>query len=292
MSKSSLVPAMVRNALNQARFSFTRNGVKTVFVEGLNDRKMIEPMINKDTRLEILHGKDNVMSVNGLYARDNFARQKGYVMLMADVDYDIIINRGTSNDVTYNVVCSQSGHVYNDLETYLVNTPALKKVMCNYNIFLVDQEIKELAESLELVSRFFGKYRAADESLKYKLGGQSILNGFSIEQFFTVTPSLSFDEGKFLENLPLWANRKELVDDLIEEANKINNRHSKPWSLSNGHDITHTLSTYISEKESSRVSRKITIKAEDVEKLLRLACDHHEYKSSPMGRALEAFGAL
>ncbi|WFC81238.1 hypothetical protein [Enterobacter quasiroggenkampii] len=293
MNKSSLISPKVRNALDQARFFFTRKGTKTIFIEGSKDFKMLYPLINETYRLEVLDGKPNIMFVENKYSQDKFALANKYVMFMADVDYDVVIQNKMSDYVHYNVLCNNAGFIYNDLEIFLINTIALKKVLVNYGVEFSDSDVEMLKNALEKTSRFFGKYRAADEFLKKKLGGNSILNGFSIEDYVIVTDKLvEPDSSGFLSQLPLWANRKEYIEDLLEEANQFNNKCVKEWALSNGHDVTQILALFISEALSANRRNKISIKSNDIEMLLRVACEKNDYEKSPMGHALRRFGAI
>lgn len=292
-NNSSLIQPKVRNALDQARFFFTRKGKKTVFIEGVKDYKMLSPMVNENIRLEVLEGKPNIMFVENKYSQDKFAIQHQYVMIMADVDYDVVINNGISKNVDYNVFCHNKGVVYNDLEIFLVNTLALKKILINKDIDLSTADIEALKSSIEETSRFFGKFRAADEYLKKKIGGRSILNGVVIDDYLIVREmTVGFNSDAFLMQLPLWSNRKECTDDLLLEAERLNHEHSTKWALSNGHDVTKILTAFIEKKLQNKRKHKVYVKPDDIELILRVACDSAEYRQSPMGIALSQFGAI
>lgn len=288
-----MVQPKVRNALDQARFFFTRKGKKTIFIEGVKDYKMLSPLVNDDIRLEVLDGKPNVIYVGGKYRQDNFAIQNKYVMIMADVDYDVVINKSLSINVEYNVYCKENGFFYNDLELFLINTNALKKLLINHNVNFTTEEFEIFKDSIEKTSRFFGKYRAADEFLKHTLGGNSVLNSLSIDDYLIPNAmTIDVDGDAFLEQLPRWSNRKELIDDLLSEAERLDSEYSGKWDLSNGHDVTKMITAYIQEKESVKRGRKITLRHEDIELVLRVACDSSDYRNSPMGAALSLFGAI
>lgn len=293
MSKSSLVAPKVRNALNDARFFFTRKGKKTIFVEGEKDYKMLHPLVKDDVRLEVLDGKPNVLFVESKYLTDKFAIQNKYVMMMADVDYDIVLGKILKHSIDYNVFCKSNGFFYNDLEIFLVNTKALKKLLTNNNVYLSSEELEDFKNSIESASRFFGKYRAADEYLKHTMGGYSVLNSFSMDDYIIINDmTIDVNTNAFLEQLPLWANRTELVEDLSSEAERLNRKHAGLWELSNGHDVTKMITLYIEAKETRRLSRKVNIRHNDIELLLRAACDSNDYTMTPMGTALGQFGAI
>jgi len=293
MSNSSLMSPKVRNALSQARFFFTREKKKTVFIEGDNDLKLISPFINDDIRLEVLNGKPNILFVESRYLEDKFAIENGYVMIMADVDYDVLLNNRISNYIDYNVFCKDKGILFNDLEVFLINTRALKKIMINYGLYSSDDDVFNLKNELEDASRFFGKYRVADEYFKKEIGGYSILNSFSIDEYVSINgDNITIDKNKFIEQLPLWANRKEYIDDLLLKAESLDSECGEKWSLSNGHDITKILSIYMESKLSEKHNRKVSMKQNQMELILRLSCDDSEYRRSPMGVALSGFGAI
>ncbi|MDU7339382.1 MAG: hypothetical protein E7L17_14860 [Clostridium sp.] len=290
MSKSSLIQSKIRNSLSQARFFFDREGKKTIFIEGDKDHKMIKPYVNDNIRLEVLDGKPSILYVEHQYLNDKYAKENNYVMLMADIDYDVVVNNNISDLINYNVFCRDSGFLFNDLEIFLFNSNSLKKIISNYGLYESDEYFQSLKNSIEKVSRFFGKYRAADEVLKKKLGGNSILNGINIKGYFSVSGNeINANESEFIDQLPLWSNRKELVEDLLIEAESLNKKHVDKWSLSNGHDITEILSVYLEVNLSMKEKKKININRNSLELLLRVACDTQEYISSPMGGALNKF---
>jgi len=293
MNKSSLISPKIRNSLSQARFFFDREGKKTIFVEGDKDYKMIKNYVNNNIRLEVLDGKSSILYVKNQFTNDKYAMENNYVMLMADIDYDIVVNNEVSKLINYNVFCMSNGLLFNDLEIFLFNTNAFKKIISNYGLYESDEYFQFLKVSIEKASRFFGKYRAADEVLKKKLGGNSILNGINISGYFSISGhEIKVDEARFIDQLPRWSNKEENIEDILIEAESLNDKHTDEWCLSNGHDITEILAEYLEVNLGIKERKRININRNGLELLLRVACDTQEYINSPMGGALNKFCSI
>jgi hypothetical protein len=102
----------------------------------------------------------------------------------ADADYDILTGKNDSVFV-YNAYCNNHKKLhYNDMEAFLMNTPALGKVLANMDID--PSEADQIKIKMEKASRIPGKLRAADEIVRRRNNlRNSILNGFEIRAFFS-----------------------------------------------------------------------------------------------------------
>ncbi|RQT20058.1 hypothetical protein DF051_07435 [Burkholderia contaminans] len=204
-----------------------------------------------------------------------------FLYFFADVDYDVLIEKSLHDHpkFIYNAFCSEEQRVvYNDLEIYLINSPALEKTLANLDI--EPSTADSLRERLERASRDIGALRVADEIVrKREKLTNSVLNGLEIEPFFDPV-NLCVDMKKLKTSIPNWSNYRYYVDDLIEAAQRVNVDSPAPWSLSRGHDVTEMLSLHVERK-----GHKGMVK-EKIELMLRLACELPHYLNSPMGRKL------
>ena len=277
-----------RHLLNTALSIYRSKMIKTVIVEGVCDKRFLSQWSNdlSKVRFEGLEGKQLVEDVYvesrvGTYAKYDFS------YLFADVDYDSISGKALRSDpcFIYNTYCNIEDKVhYNDLETFLINSSALGKFLANMDIDT--SEVDQIRSKLEKSSRIIGRLRAADFVLKRKKNlRKSILNGLEVRGFLSPA-DLTFDERVLHSAIPRWSNYPEYVDDLIDEAKKIDRETPLPWSLSRGHDLTEMLAMHL----ESRGKRGIT--SDKIELMLRLACEYGDFKSSPMGKQFFKSGGL
>ncbi|WP_272576792.1 hypothetical protein [Providencia sp. PROV274] len=265
-----------------------QNRKKTITVEGNTDKVFFEQWFggNNKVRFAVAGDKDNVIETYQKYCRSNVP-DKNFLFFCVDLDYDLI--HGKENIIKNehflcNVYCLNKGeYFFNDMESFLVNTSALRKILSQYNFDINENTINDLLNKIELASRTIGKYRAADDIVKNKLNlSKSILNGLHVEDYFD-SYNFCIDEDKLRESLPNWSNYKYYIDDLIECANEIDTVNSTKWYLSKGHDITEMLSLYL---EARVPNLKITSKK--IEELLRVGCERSDIEKTPMYEKLKA----
>ena len=282
MSRLRAIQCNPKNLLNTAKMLYKSKGEQTIVVEGKTDMYFLQQWRQPGSKIRFdgLDGKTLVEKVYHASKQPPYSDQQ-FLYFFADVDFDEISGTPLIDDprFIYNAYCANKSLVeYNDLEAFLVNNGALEKLLINHGID--PSSAPEIKRKLETASRYFGSLRAADIVLgkKNKLS-LSILNSFDIEPFFDAKQFV-VNQKSFEAQLPYWTNYKHYVDDLLEEAEKINAANSKPWALSRGHDVTEMLALHLVEVGSKGM------RAEKVELMLRLACELATFKASPMGRKL------
>lgn len=261
--------------------------IKTAVVEGLCDKRFLNQWIAPGTQLRF-DGFDGKSLVELAFVN---SRLKPYVdhdfmYFFADVDFDGVAKKALHEHPSfiYHVFCFDQRRVlFNDLETYLLNTTALEKVLANLDI--EPDAAAGLRERLERASRSIGSFRAADSVVQRKLNlRSSVLNGLEVRAFFKER-EITIDAEALKKALPNWSNYKEHIDELIETAAKLDRESPTLWSLSRGHDATEMLALHL----ESRGHRGIS--TEKIELMLRLACEFTEFERSPMAKRINKSGA-
>jgi len=261
------------------------NGTKrrrTVVVEGDNDVRFFNQWYGDSdiVRFVSVGGKSNVMMVYSDYIKQQPMRDRRGMFFCVDIDWDLIHEKPlpSKDDFLCNSFCLNSlTHYNNDLEGFLVNTGAIKKVLSSYDIDVSDGFLDCIISKIEKASRCIGKYRAADEVTQKRLRlYSSVLNGLSATEFFDAK-SFTINETELLRSMPNWSNYPLHIDDLVADATYLDKQFVKPFSLSNGHDITELLSVYIEANSKVRGLTK-----DKIEKELRLGCELADFKSTPM----------
>lgn len=288
------------NIISSSLFFYNSKKIKTLIVEGPSDKKLLSQWdLNKDSirihscdvkekdlekEKDLVKGKDLVYEIFNKFKekQEEYSRIGNFIFFMADIDYDLIIGKKLHDyhGFIYNAYCkSQNKFFFNDLEGYLINTPAFKKLLIQNEID--DEKIDIILNKLESCSRFIGSYRSADLILKYKeKKTNSILNGLSINSYFD-PKEIIIDEKNFSGNLKNWSNYPELTEELECIANELRKSITTKWALSRGHDITEMLAEYINFHKKKRLS------SSQIETMLKLACEREDFCNSPMGRQLE-----
>ncbi|WP_323082385.1 hypothetical protein [Klebsiella variicola] len=261
---------------------------KTIVVEGVNDVRFFNQWYGDSNKVRFVSvdGKPNVIIVHGEYIKQKNLKARKAMFFCVDIDWDIVHKRPLpgSDDFLCNSYCLNSKtHYHNDLEGFLVNTIALKKVLSSYDIDMSNGQLNSLLIKMEESSRSIGKYRAADHITQKKFGlYNSVLNGLSVSVFFDAL-NFKVDEKKLLSSMPNWSNYPDHITDLVNEASLLNQQYSYSWALSNGHDITEMLALYLEKKTKIRGICK-----EKIEKELRLSCELADFMPTPMYRKLIA----
>jgi hypothetical protein len=277
-----------KHLLNTALTMFRSKKIQTAVVEGVCDKRFLSQWMSPENPLRF-DGFDGKELVELAYADSKSKPYSAYDFLyfFADVDFDVLVQRGLNRAPTffYNAFCFDENRLhYNDLETYLLNTKALEKVLVNFDIEA--KEASSLRELLERGSRLIGSLRAADVIVKRANRlSSSVLNGLDIRALFNAR-DLSFNEAELFKALPNWSNYREHTDELIETAQRLNRESPTEWHLSRGHDVTEMLALHLEQ----RGNRGMT--PEKVELLLRLACELDDFRNSPMGKQLDRFGRV
>ncbi|WP_027906841.1 hypothetical protein [Pseudomonas taiwanensis] len=269
------------NLLNTAKLMFKSKGEQTIVVEGVTDKFFLEQWCKEGASIRFagMRGKELVEKIYQASKHPHYSDLE--LFFFADVDFDNVAGVKMISDprFIYNAFCHHKSLVeYNDLEAFLINNGALEKVLINHGIDRASAP--DIKRKLEAASRYLGSLRAADiVTVKAFKLSSSILNSFEIEPFFDAR-NLVIDQKAFEAQLPYWSNNKNYVEDLLEEAEKIEKANTKPWALSRGHDLTEMLALHLEQAGSKGM------RAERVESMLRMACELATFKASPMGRKL------
>ncbi|HGV3510077.1 hypothetical protein [Klebsiella grimontii] len=266
--------------------SFRSKKKRTIFVEGVNDKSFLHQWVSDGFRFDGFVGKPVIENLARYINRNhNASKYSSEFLLLADVDYDVTTCIGTVSGVNYFFVGDGGEHIYNDLDVFLFNSLALKKVLSNLRIDISSDEFIELKRKVELASRTVGKYRAADYKLTKGNVEKSILNGLDITNFLD-SINIKIDDDEIKESIHQWSSSLD-IDDLITEAESLDRSFPQPWALSRGHDISLIISSHISENY-----KKPFVSQPYIEERLRIGCELHELKNTLPGQSLITFGAI
>ncbi|HGU5358554.1 TPA: DUF4435 domain-containing protein [Klebsiella pneumoniae] len=263
-----------------------KNKRRTVVVEGVNDVRFFNQWYGDSNKVRFVSvgGKDKVKSTYDSFLKNPRAKSLRCMFFCVDIDWDFLHGKKMpdTNFFMANSFCLNNNVFYhNDMECFLLNTVAIKKVLASYDYNMEDNALEDLLVKMESASRAIGKYRAADEVVRRKFGlYSSVLNGLNELSYFDCS-NFSIDEVRLQSDMPQWSNYAEHVDDLIEEANALDQANPTPWALTHGHDVTSMLSEYL------KCTHGVTgLHRDKLEKELRLSCELADFHSTPMYKKL------
>jgi hypothetical protein len=269
-----------KHLISTALQMFRSKQIQTAVVEGTSDRKFLSQWITDTTKIRFdgFNGKE---LVNNAFIEYNSSQnfKDDFLYFFADIDFDVITNNPLKkhHKFIYNAFCIQHQQaLFNDLETFLLNTNAFNKVLVNLDMAI--NNTANLRGQLERASRTPGSLRAADIIIKKKNKlSSSVLNGLNIETFFDPV-QIKFDKEELFKALSRWTNYPEYIDDLIDEAERLDRDFPTAWSLSRGHDLTEMLALHLNHLGHKGMN------ASKLELMLRLSCELTDFLDSPMGK--------
>lgn len=273
------------NACSLARQMFVSRKVRTIVVEGDNDKRMFERWLS-GCRFHECKGKGSVFEVYEYYKKNRkiYNTDAPFMYFVVDLDFDLIHKNCLIDDecFIYNSFCDEQS--YNDMEAFLVSTPAFDRVLVNYGI---KDDASAIRQKLRIASAVLGSFRAADFLVKRENGlSNSVLSGLKVCHFFKKR-DIFVDPGSVEKGIEGFSNYGGLyAENLIEKARKLRGEHLDGWGLSRGHDLTEMLSLFLKGKGK----RKCDIW--EVEGMLRHECDRCYFEAGPVGKRFFDMGFL
>jgi len=272
--------------VDRAIQAYKSNRKKTIFVEGVNDKAFFKQWTSDYIRYDGFCGKKQIEEIKKyMNLNSRFNMYYDDFLLIADVDYDLTSKLGVMNGIEYFVLDNDGNHIYNDMDIFVLNSSALKKLFSNLRIDIDDCDLDVLKNKIESTTRIFGRYRAADFKLTQGNIDSSILNGLEINQFLDAS-TLDVDVSVLEDSISSWSNSLD-IEDLIVTAKEIDNEFKFKWALSRGHDATLVLSLHLIHKYNKHFASQPF-----VEERLRIGCEKAELLSIPIGRSVHSFAGI
>ncbi len=235
-----------------------------LLVEGSSDKVLYERFINKITcQIVIMAGKTRVIAVLDILDRSNFDR----VLAIVDADFDRLKN---SVDESINLLLTDT----HDLETMLIDSPALDKVVAEYG-------------SEEKIAK-----------LKLAVRTSLIEAGISIGYLRWISQcdglNLTFSDlrfSKFINEKTLQMNELDLIqevknksqafslntEDLQRRIATENNKGFNPWQVCCGHDLVEILALGLRKTIGT-----MSVDSDSLERSLRLAYEEVYFRKTQL----------
>ncbi len=247
----------VANKIRQLRETYSGS---FLLVEGSSDKVFYERFVDKlACHLEITAGKPSskqcAIEILAILEKSNFQG----VLAIVDADFDRLHN---TPDTSPNLLRTDT----HDLETLLIQSPALEKVVSEFGseekITQLNQDIREV---LILVGVAVGYLRYISESDGLNLTFEGITFSKFIDE-----KTWQFNELKLIQEIKNKSQAFYLKDEEIQQRlNSEKNNNYDPWQVCCGHDLVEILSLGL--RKAIGTNKTADIEPNSLERNLRLA---------------------
>jgi hypothetical protein len=259
------------NTIQQQRQSYSGS---FLLIEGTLDMKFYRRFINEDNcRLSSHEGKENVIAVLKVLEQRGFQG----VLAIVDADFDRLM---PPTYLSPNLLLTDT----HDLETMLIQSPALEKVLFEFGS---EKKIEEFGRDVRQT------LLDAGTSIGYLLfiSRSRLLNlkfeGISFSKFID-EHSLVIDENAFLQEVRNKSQAFGLsIQDLQQDLTQQKNAGFDPWQVCCGHDLIQILSIGLQKALGTKNSTEV--KQDILERSLRLAYEKVDFLGTQLYSDIRAW---
>jgi hypothetical protein len=260
---------------NKIRLLRTQHPGSFLIAEGDTDARVWKNLVDSTKcRVENASNKDNAVKVLNILEKDNFAG----VLAVVDADFDILEETVL---LSQNLLLTDT----HDLETMLLKSPALEKVLREHGstekIERFPQDI--IRQTLLESAKIIGYLRWA--SLKFKYGLK--FEGIAFNKFVD-DRTLILDESKLIQTVKNHSQKPGLDEQEIR-ANMENLKTDTQdmWHVCCGHDMIAILSIALCKALGSCNSKEVEPNV--LEKYLRVAYESAHFRETKLYRSIQTW---
>ncbi|MCC3407212.1 MAG: DUF4435 domain-containing protein [Microcoleus sp. PH2017_10_PVI_O_A] len=268
---NNLKPDRIANKLRLLRTQSKYTG-SFVIAEGDTDARVWKNLIDSTKcRVEIAHNKDNVVKVLNILEKDNFAG----VLAIVDADFWILEGTVTSSS---NLLLTDT----HDLETMLLKSPALEKVLSEHGS---EQKInnfgKDIRQTLLESAKVIGYLRWVSLKFNYALK----FEGLAFSKFVD-DKTLELNESKLLQTVKNNSQKLGLDEaEIIAKMDSLKTNAQDMWYVCCGHDMICILSIALCKALGTCNSKQV--EPDVLEKDLRLAYESSHFQLTQLYTAIQ-----
>ena len=271
LKPDNLKPERIANRIRLLRTQSQYSG-SFLITEGDTDARVWKNLIDSTKcRVEIAHNKDKAIKVLDILERDNF----GGVLAIVDADFWILEDTIISNP---NLLLTDT----HDLETMLLKSPALEKVLSEHGseekIQLFAKDIRQtLLESAQVI----GYLRWV--SLKFNYGLK--FEDLAFKKFIN-EKTLAINESELIKTVK---NNSQLLGldekEIRAKMGSLQTNVQDMWYVCCGHDMISILSIALCKSLGTRNSKQV--ESDVLEKDLRLAYESSHFRLTQLYAAIQ-----
>ncbi|MEZ2240709.1 DUF4435 domain-containing protein [Microcoleus sp.] len=272
--KEHINPSYIANQIRLLRNQpkFTEHSF--LIAEGDTDARVWKNLVDSTKcRVEIAHNKDNAVQVLNILEQGNFAG----VLAVVDADFDIL--EGTVS-VSQNLLFTDT----HDLETMLLKSPALEKVLAEHGsedkIKLFAKDIRQtLLESAKVIGYLRWASLKFDYCLKFE--------GLEFKKFVD-EKILALNESKLIKTLKDKSQKLGLDDrEIQQKMDSLKTNTQDIWYICCGHDMIAILSIALCKALGSCNSKQVEPNVLEIN--LRLAYESGHFRLTKLYIAIQTW---
>jgi hypothetical protein len=253
---------------NELRLLRTVHHGAFLIVEGDSDAKVYRQMIDQSAcQIVPVLNKNMVLAVLEILNRENAPD----IVAIVDKDFDELVGTLPQMDN----LCFTDTH---DLETMLMQSPALEKVLDEFGS-------TEKVQNLDVRTLLISAASPIGYLLWISLQDQLDLKFATIEYGKFLNDALQTDELKLIQEVKNKSQRLDLVDrDIQQRLNQQRDPQHDPWQICRGHDLAGILAYGLRKVLGSNKPADVT--PEVIERSLRLAYEFAYFCQTNLYKAL------
>lgn len=261
---------------NQIRLLRTQSQYTGSFLiaEGDTDARVWKNLVNSTKcRVEIAHNKDNAVKVLNILEKDNFSG----VLAVVDADFDILEDTVTFSP---NLLLTDT----HDLETMLLKSPALEKVLLEHGSEAkINNFAKDIRQSLLESAKIIGYLRWASLKFNYCLK----FEGLAFNKFVD-DKTLAINESKLIQTVKNNSQKPGLDEPEIRaNIDSLKTDTQDMWHVCCGHDMISILSIALCKALGSCNSKEVEPNV--LEKYLRVAYESAHFRETKLYRSIQTW---
>lgn len=267
--RESITPDRIANKIRLLR---TQHPGSFLIAEGDTDARVWKNLVDSTKcRVENASNKDNAVATLNILEKDNFAG----VLAVVDADFDILEETVL---LSQNLLLTDS----HDLETMLLKSPALEKVLREHgSTEKIERFAQDIRHTLLQSAKILGYLRWASLKFNYCLNFQNL--GFNK---FVDDRTLILNESKLIQTVKNNSQKPGLDEQEIRaNMEKLKTDTQDMWHVCCGHDMVDILSIALCKALGSCNSKEVERNV--LEKYLRVAYESAHFRETKLYRSIQ-----
>jgi hypothetical protein len=267
--RESITPDRIANKIRLLR---TQHPGSFLIAEGDTDARVWKNLVDSTKcRVENASNKDNAVKVLNILEKDNFAG----VLAVVDADFDILEETVL---LSQNLLLTDT----HDLETMLLKSPALEKVLREHgSTEKIERFAQDIRPTLLQSAKIIGYLRWASLKFNYCLK----FEGLAFNKFVD-DRTLILDDSKLIQTVKNNSQKPGLDEQEIRaNMDSLKTNTQDMWHVCCGHDMISILSIALCKALGSCNSKEV--ERDVLEKYLRVAYESAHFRETKLYRSIQ-----
>jgi hypothetical protein len=269
--RQDLTPERIANKIRLLRTQYTGS---FLIAEGDTDARVWKNLVDSTKcRVENASNKDNAVATLNILEKDNFAG----VLAVVDADFDILEETVL---LSQNLLLTDT----HDLETMLLKSPALEKVLREHgSTEKIERFAQDIRPTLLQSAKIIGYLRWASLKFKHNLRFEGLAFNDFVEK-----ETLALNESKLIQTVKNKSQNQGLDEQQIRaNMESLKTDTQDMWHVCCGHDMISILSIALCKALGSCNSKEVEPNV--LEKYLRVAYESAYFRETKLYRYIQTW---